>query len=465
MVRIDMPHVVVLLPGITGSVLRKHGEVVWGYSAGTLVKSLFTKGDYIRKALALPHDDPTREDLSDGITADELVPDLHLLPGIWKIDGYTKIAAAIKQTFNVTEGYNFFRFPYDWRRYNSVAARKLARLTHDWLSAWRASGHPDAKLVLVAHSMGGLVARYFLECMEGWKDTRALVTFGTPYRGSLNALDGIANGLKKGPLDLTELARELTGLYELLPMFECYDPGNGKLVRVGETSGIPNVNADKAAESLRFYREIESAVVSNSKEPKYQKEFAIFPCVGISQVTNLSAVRDGSSVRMLTTYESKDFGGDGTVPYVSAIPYEMSDKRSAMYAATQHGSLQNADAVIANLTGILAGLDLDLGVFHKDDEVPPVVKNHVALEVDDVYLASEPISIQARPKFEAPLTVTVRQQGQLQPVLTAAMRPSIDEWQVADIVYQPPGVYRVTISGTNVEPAEDSFVVTEAAHP
>ena len=51
--------------------------------------------------------------------------------------------------------------------------------------------------------MGGLVSRYFLECLEGWKDTKALVTFGTPYRGSLNALDGLANGLKKGPLDLS----------------------------------------------------------------------------------------------------------------------------------------------------------------------------------------------------------------------------------------------------------------------
>jgi hypothetical protein len=33
--------------------------------------------------------------------------------------------------------------------------------------------------------MGGLVARHYLEVFDGWRDTRMLVTFGTPYRGSV----------------------------------------------------------------------------------------------------------------------------------------------------------------------------------------------------------------------------------------------------------------------------------------
>ena len=65
------------------------------------------------------------------------------------------------------------------------------------MAAGVAEGSPDAKLVLVGHSMGGLVARYFLECLDGWRDTRRLVTFGTPYRGSLNALNFLVHGLQK----------------------------------------------------------------------------------------------------------------------------------------------------------------------------------------------------------------------------------------------------------------------------
>lgn len=45
--------------------------------------------------------------------------------------------------------------------------------------------------------MGGLVARYFLEYLEGWRDSSRLVTFGTPYRGSLNALNFLVHRVKK----------------------------------------------------------------------------------------------------------------------------------------------------------------------------------------------------------------------------------------------------------------------------
>ena len=174
MTKYKIPDLIVLLPGITGSVLKKNGDVVWGYSANSIGKALFSKGDALRAALALPHDDPIRDDLDDGVTADALMPDLHLLPGIWKIDGYTKVAETLLATFELTEGENFFRFPYDWRRDNRVAARKLARLTHGWLKNWRAkSGNDDAKLILIGHSMGGLVSRYFLECLGGGKTRRA----------------------------------------------------------------------------------------------------------------------------------------------------------------------------------------------------------------------------------------------------------------------------------------------------
>ena len=55
---------------------------------------------------------------------------------------------------------------------------------------------PDYQIWEIAayvRSMGGLVSRYFLEVLEGWRDARALLTFGTPYRGSLNALDALAS--------------------------------------------------------------------------------------------------------------------------------------------------------------------------------------------------------------------------------------------------------------------------------
>ena len=222
-----MTDVVVLLPGITGSVLRdSRGRDLWAPTAGTAARALITLG---RSLTDLELRD---EDADDGVTAPMMIPDLHLIPGLWKIDGYSKLSGYLQRQFAVTPGRNFFAFPYDWRRDNRVAARRLKEQTDRWLWEWRRES-PDAKLILVGHSMGGLVARYFLECLEGWRDTRRLVTFGTPYRGSLNALNFLVHGMQKrlGPipvLDLSRLLRSFPSVYQLLPIYPCLDPGDGQ---------------------------------------------------------------------------------------------------------------------------------------------------------------------------------------------------------------------------------------------
>src|SRR5262245_50232865 len=178
------PDVLVLIPGISGSALARRGQEVWGTSGGALWRAVSGLGKDIRE-LALQGDDADTDDIGDGVEATRLIPDLHMIPGLWKIDGYSTTKAELI----------YFDFPYDWRRDNRVSARKLQQSTHKWLQAWRLeSGNPSAKLVLIGHSMGGLVSRYFLEVLEGWRDTRVLVTFGTPYRGSLNAVGFLANG-------------------------------------------------------------------------------------------------------------------------------------------------------------------------------------------------------------------------------------------------------------------------------
>lgn len=125
--------------------------------------------------MALGGDDPNVDDLGDGIRATRLVPDAHLIPGLVKIDGYSAMVRLITDTFKVQRGSidddgpaNFFEFPYDWRRDNRVAARQLKTLIDRRLSQWRAfSGADDAKVILLAHSMGGLVARHYLEMLDG----------------------------------------------------------------------------------------------------------------------------------------------------------------------------------------------------------------------------------------------------------------------------------------------------------
>lgn len=88
----EFSDVVVFLPGVGGSALAKDGKEIWGLSSGALWGAASSIGKSI-KQLALADDDPSVDDLADGITATRVIPDLHIIPGLWKIDGYTATSA------------------------------------------------------------------------------------------------------------------------------------------------------------------------------------------------------------------------------------------------------------------------------------------------------------------------------------------------------------------------------------
>jgi hypothetical protein len=457
-----MPDVVVLLPGITGSALSKDGKEVWALSGNAVLRGLLSLGDSVRE-LELRTDDPVAEEV-DGVTAERVIPDLHLIPGLWKIDGYTKIADALKDVFDLEPNKNFFEFAYDWRRDNRASAHRLERLSEQWLADWkRESGADDPRLILIGHSMGGLVSRYFLECLEGWRRTRALFTIGTPFRGSLNAIDTLVHGVRKGPfglLDLSKLTRSFTSVYQLLPVFECLELEDGSWVRIGETQGLPNLDPARAAAALGFHREIEQAVEKNLDSDEYRSGgYQTFLIVGSEQPTNQSATLRGNTVELKKSYKGKDNRGDGTVPRVSATPIEMSDEGREAFFGTRHASLQNADAALIHVEQAIRDLALDLGSFRGPE--PPSLP--VGLDIEDAYWPDEPIPVRALPAREdVTLEATITDlDGKV--AATAPLKPDGSGAWTHEFPPLAGGTYRVTVTGGS-QPASDVFAVFDE-HP
>ena len=449
-----MTDVVVLLPGITGSVLRdSRGRDVWAPTTGAAARALVTLG----RSLA---DLELRDvDADDGVTAPLVVPDLHLIPGLWKIDGYSKLSGYLQRQFAVTPGRNFFAFPYDWRRDNRVAARQLKEQTDRWLWEWRQES-PDAKLILVGHSMGGLVARYFLECLEGWRDTRRLITFGTPYRGSLNALNFLVHGPQKrlGPIpvrDLSRLLRSFPSIYQLLPIYPCFDPGDGRLIRVSVEAGLPHVDPGRARAGDTFHREIEQAVTAHLDDQDYRRgRYTIHPIVGTFQATLLSARRSGDDVEVLGTCPGFAPDGDGTVPRVSATPIEFAHEEP-MFTANRHGSLQHNDGVLVQLAGLLSGQDTSR------------VRGGTGagLELDDAFGPGEPVAFRFRAADPmAPLTAIVSA-AETRTEVARLKLGAAGEWRSVELAPPAPGTYRLTLGGEGVEPVTDTFVVVGGEEP
>lgn len=396
---------VILLPGITGSVLQKDGGDVWALSGKAFASVFLSLGGSLQK-LRLGGDDPDVDDIGDGIQATRLMPDAHLVPGLVKIDGYSSISRLIRERFEVVPGQaeqnrpaNFFEFPYDWRRDNRVAARKLKRLVDKHLPMWREyHGVNDAKVILLAHSMGGLVSRYYLECLGGWRDCRALITFGTPYRGSVNALGFLANGYKKAFVDMTEVLRSCTSVYQLLPIYRMLQAGND-WKRIAEVNEVPGVNQESAVKALQFHREIEAAVTERERTGG---SYTIVPVVGVDQPTLQSARLIGGKVEVLQQVpdwiDSRLEDGDGTVPHLSAIPIELSDTFRETFIAGRHGSLQRHDQVLSDLYQRIKAMQVHgLGAI-RAPEVRPDLEKRAALSIDldDLYIGGEPVTFRAK---------------------------------------------------------------------
>jgi pimeloyl-ACP methyl ester carboxylesterase len=434
---------VVVLPGIMGSALAdRDGKEVWGTSLGSIVRGVLTRGAAIKR-LQLPDgigDDPA----PDGVTATKLMPDIHVIPGIWSVSiGYERMVAWFRDTFDVVEAggsgpANFVQFPYDWRLSNRASAVALGRTVEPLLEQLRAQpGHEDAKVVFVGHSMGGLVARYYVDVLGGHEITRKVITLGTPHRGALNALDSLVNGVTKGfgpfKLNLTTLSRSLPSLFQLLPEYSCIESPNG-LLKTTEIA-LPDLSTTDLADAMRFHEELRTGMSS------FGGSYDSHPIIARTQPTSTSARLVDGRVETLHTIDGRDEGGDGTVPRLSSIPYGVVPSNPMIrYVKDKHGALPANEPVLAELEGVLTASD----VIAKDMDVD------VGVICDDVVVAGEPIG--ATIEAESDLLVDVGLHGPDGAVVAKAVATDRgDNSYEAAFADVAPGAYvlRVGVRGAN----------------
>ena len=420
----EMKDMVVILPGIMGSILQKDGKDLWNVSGQAIWQVVSSLGDRLND-LKLVADDPNGGGIEDGIVPTGLIRDTHIIPGLSKIDGYNRTAKLITDNFNVVRGdiYNdpqdkaasFYEFPYDWRRDNRANAHILKKLLDIRLRAWRdKSGNNDAKVILMAHSMGGLISRYYLEVLGGWQDARALFTFGTPYRGSVNAVNMLSNGLNKlginviEVLGMKEIINSFNSVYQLLPIYPVLQVGT-ESKRIAEVANLPNIDRQRAESALAFHREIEAGVKANGRDA-----YATVPFVGVQQPTLQSArLEDGKitvSRQLPLIMQNRNLDslaeGDGTVPKISAFPIEFSDRdvlEIPGFIAESHGALQNQPGILINLLNKLQISQASSGTLEdirgrgkeKSRSIRATNKG-ISLLLDDLYLKDEPIAFKAK---------------------------------------------------------------------
>jgi pimeloyl-ACP methyl ester carboxylesterase len=198
---------IVVIPGILGSELvdQKTGAVAWPSAVRSLAATLTLP---LSSDLASNRDNLYPKRIISSVKLAKLVPEVYvyrgLLEALQRYGGYSEgdwdnpAAGGDRDTFYV--------FAYDWRRDNVESASELI---HRLAALKRKLNRPDLKFNVVAHSMGGLIARY--AAMYGAADLSSdpgaaspnwagaehinrIVMFGTPNEGSADAFATLLHG-------------------------------------------------------------------------------------------------------------------------------------------------------------------------------------------------------------------------------------------------------------------------------
>lgn len=318
-----MPHslpLVVVIPGIGGSELADaSGTIV--YRAGL--------GPLARVGL-----DPSVLDPNNELRPVGLIGPCSLI--CWQlITGYDGLLNGITKGLGlspervVTAGEDLVdrdatvvAFPYDFRRSVEQIANDLDRVVRE-----RARGR---RVVLVAHSMGGLVAAWWWAFMSVGIDVDQIITLGTPFRGAAKALNVLVNGMRIGPFDvpqaLTDTVRTWDSVFDLLPHYQVVD-GNTRCqypyeLPSGITSAITGFSgkARAAYEKNRCLHDaLLNRVVESGHNPftvYYSQGHATLGHASIDAHSNQLVVAKGNPRAIPASWDS----GDGTVPMFSTIP-------------------------------------------------------------------------------------------------------------------------------------------------
>jgi pimeloyl-ACP methyl ester carboxylesterase len=219
---------VIVIPGLFGSKLRNRatGTEVWPGSPTTILFHDYRDIalDFERTTLVVAMDDLEAFDVADAALGHDFYR--RLLDTLQRFGGY------VRSVPGSTPGKGerrYYVYAYDWRQDDIESVRGLERLIE---AIRRDYADPSLKVDIIAHSMGGLIARYYLRygpvdvldgsehlvTLYGATRVRKLILLGTPNMGSASSLHafiaGEPVGFKRIP---QEVLATLPSGYQLFP--------------------------------------------------------------------------------------------------------------------------------------------------------------------------------------------------------------------------------------------------------
>jgi pSer/pThr/pTyr-binding forkhead associated (FHA) protein len=281
---------VVFVPGLMGSDLWLGNERVW-----PSVKTILTNPELFRYPSEVP--------LEARCIVDELV----IVPNLIKQDQYNRLGDYLVEELGYARGKDFFEFAYDWRQDVRLSARQLGQMI-DTLPT-------SQPVTIIAHSLGTLVSRYYVERLGGNRQAERLMLMGGPHRGTVKALASVLIAPALLPFGLMgERLRQVLvtfpSSYQILPAYACGQDQHFKKINfLDDESWV----AEEYLPLLRAAQEFRRELGTQSSIPA----ISIFG-YGMKTASAITLKRSASGELSDIAFQSTP-NGDGSVLETSAV--------------------------------------------------------------------------------------------------------------------------------------------------
>ena len=292
--RLEQRLPVVFVPGMMGSKLYQGSECVWPN-----LKVLFAEPQIYAY--------PGKKVLEPRGILDQVV----IVPNLVKMDQYNRLGDYLVEDLGYTRGQNFYEFAYDWRQDVRISARQLAQAVQNW--------NITGQFILIAHSLGTLVSRYFVECLGGKQKVRRMILMGGPHVGTPAGLASLTIGPNLLPFGLMgeklrQVVATFPSAYQIIPEYACGVNQNGERVNFLQNEAWLQ---PWQMPLLRAAREFRQELVQAARHTPSIPTVSIFG-YGLKTVDRLD-IRMGPDGLMQNMAYVLDANGDDSVPQQSAF--------------------------------------------------------------------------------------------------------------------------------------------------
>jgi len=377
---------VLIVPGITGTEMQKGSELLWPD-----IDRMFTDSDdSFMDALTFDQNNTPSDPL---VSATKVITTGKLFGAT--VYNYTDGLINEFKNQGYTEGQMLFTFPYDWRygvSGKNADGKTNSDLLRDKISQIL-SQTGASKVDVVAHSMGGLIVKKYVQDNPSSHSIGKTVFVGVPNTGAPQAVKALVQGdnfgVGFGPVGLNDaemkkLAQNMPGVYDLLPSQKYYDVA-GSFVRLLDNTADSSHGdfsiSDQTIVSDLNYSETKSFLVDDNNlnsqalvgaENLHTQAFDDFDMrnVGVD-LYSIDGCKTGTTVKLEQSKVTNLFGqtttsyapykintGDGTVPIESSTNLPIDQAKKYYVLTGKHSRLLAQDGSRQEIVNLVSGSSL-----------------------------------------------------------------------------------------------------------